>query len=497
MCARPRVGLAYDEATALHAPAAGSAAGAAEHIERPERVTVVWDALRKARIDERCERVVPREVERAEAVAVHSAEHCDALDALSSAPPQMRGAWAGRGELALRSGWLSSGVDMYHNAHTARAARLAAGCVCALVERVVSGGLSSGFAVVRPPGHHACSARMKGFCFLNSVAIAARAAVDRHGLSRVLVVDWDVHHGDGTAAIFEEDPRVMVISLHRYGANFYPGTGAVDDVGAGAGAGYSLNVPWRHEGMSDAEYLCAIDAIVMPVATAFAPELVIVSAGFDAASGDRVGGMALSADGFGAMAARLRTLAGGRLVLALEGGYKPSLAAKGVAACVRVLLDDPSVRPLSAPAQPLSAARLARLARGAQHTLREVIRCQAAHWPCLKDSAAAIQLVPRHCSDGAEADAAEAGGPGEPSDLGLARLLRLHASGEAEEQCSDCGEWRPRADFAANQLKKRRPGERRCKPCASRGGGASDDAPLPPRRRQGRGGTTRRERHSV
>ena len=205
------MGLVYDEQFELHAPPSSKAH---QHIETPERVSVIYEALGKAKLLSRMERVAARQVTRAEALACHTAEHCDALEALAEAPPQVCGAWcgttsanagtagpggaAGSSNSTRLAGWLRTGMDMYHNEHTARTVRLAAGGVVALTARVLGGQISSGFALVRPPGHHACEDRMAGFCFLNSVAIAARYAVRQHALSRVLIVDWDVHHGDGT-----------------------------------------------------------------------------------------------------------------------------------------------------------------------------------------------------------------------------------------------------------------------------------------------------------
>lgn len=289
-----RVGLVYNEEDAEHHPPVDGLGREREHVERPERTRVVWDKLVGSGLAARCERVRGRELTRPEALMCHTVEHCDALDALEHAPPRQVGAWYGKQSGAMLRGWSKAGLDMYHSEETARAARLAAGGVVALTEAVCTGQLSSGFAVVRPPGHHACSDRMCGFCFLNSAAVAARTAVRRHQLSRVLILDWDVHHGNGTQQIFEDDPSVLYISLHRLGPHYFPGTGEASEVGTAGGAGYTVNLPWRHEGMGDAEYAAAFDAVVMPIARCYDPQLVIVSAGFDAAAGDKVGGMAVS-----------------------------------------------------------------------------------------------------------------------------------------------------------------------------------------------------------
>ena len=168
--------------------------------------------LEKTGLASRCVQIPIREASREEALRCHTAEHCDALNALEHAPPRQVGGWFGKQAAALRPlgessyGWSKAGSDMYHTAATPKAARLAAGAVLSLTERVCDGRLRSGFAVVRPPGHHACSDRMCGFCFLNSAAMACKAAVEEHGMSRVLLLDWDVHHGNGSQQIFEDDP---------------------------------------------------------------------------------------------------------------------------------------------------------------------------------------------------------------------------------------------------------------------------------------------------
>lgn len=454
----PRVGIAHNQASAdEHAPPLNRA----DHLEAPVRTDAALYALHKTGVLGRCVVLDDGALSSARSSttlhqrlrACHSAELCDALRGLDATPPETRGGWT-----AAR-GWAQRGSDMYHNHQTRLAAESAASCVLALVERVVRGELDCGFAVVRPPGHHAGCAKMHGFCFVNSVAVAARAAVRELGVARVLIVDWDVHHGDGTQAIFWEDPTVLYSSLHRYGGGFFPGTGADDEVGAeGAAAGRTLNVPWRRKGMGDAEYLAAFDHVLMPVAREFAPDLVLVSAGFDAAAGDAVGGMALTPTGYASMAARLATLASGRVVYALEGGYKPSVVAKCTLACVRVMLRDPSVgtaeallrergerrsgeraRPsrtsrasrasrASRPSRPSGQGRLSNettedaerpscelcedladnvgvgelrssvprdvLARGAVHTIVEVARAHAAYWPSLKRSTAELLGMP-------------------------------------------------------------------------------------------------------
>ena len=206
-----------------------------------------------------------------------------------------------------------------------------------------------------------------GFCLFNNVAVAA-AAVRRAGAHRVLIVDWDLHHGNGTQNSFWNDPDVLYFSTHQF--PFYPGTGSADEVGGPEARGCTVNVPWP-AGCGDADYLAAFDRVLLPIARRFEPDLVLVSCGFDAADGDPLGSMRLSPAGYAAMTRRLETLAGGRLVLALEGGYNLPVIARSAEACLRVLLDE-SHAPEAAP-QPPSAQ--------AERALEAVRRAQRPWWP--------------------------------------------------------------------------------------------------------------------
>ena len=228
--------------------------------------------------------------------------------------------------------------DIYYTAHTNYGARLAAGGATVAALAVASGRCARAFATVRPPGHHADCGRATGFCFFNNAAVAARAALREPGVERVLVLDWDVHHGNGCQDILYDDPRVMYVSLHRYGEGFYPGTGAEDEIGAGAGAGYNVNVPWREKGLGDADYLAAFDLLIDPIASQFDPHLVLIAAGFDAAEGDPLGGMKVTTRGYALMTKRLLRLADGRVVAALEGGYGLTSTADAAAATLEAML---------------------------------------------------------------------------------------------------------------------------------------------------------------
>ncbi|HEU4929883.1 MAG TPA: histone deacetylase [Candidatus Krumholzibacteria bacterium] len=217
-------------------------------------------------------------------------------------------------------------------------ARHAAGALLDLVDRAVAGEITNAFAAVRPPGHHAETERAMGFCLFNNVALAAAYALKHHNMERVLVVDWDVHHGNGTQEIFWSDPRVLFISLHQY--PFYPGTGRADDVGDGDGRGFTVNVPMPG-GFGDAEWLAAFHRVVEPIAHQYQPQLVLVSAGFDAHGDDPLGGMRVTETGFAAMAdsvlAIAREHANGRVIAALEGGYDVDALSRSVEAVLRRL----------------------------------------------------------------------------------------------------------------------------------------------------------------
>ncbi len=223
--------------------------------------------------------------------------------------------------------------DTHASRDTFKTALLAAGGVLTAVEAVIDGEADNAFAIVRPPGHHALPERAMGFCFFNSVAIAARWLIGGRGLRRVMIVDWDLHHGNGSQEIFYESPEVLYVSTHQF--PHYPGTGSLQELGFGAGAGYTVNVPMPAT-FGDAEYLRAFDELLLPIGRKFKPEFILVSAGFDCHFRDPLGAMRVSEDGFAAMTRRVKRLAaeccGGRMAAALEGGYDlQALAASGEA----------------------------------------------------------------------------------------------------------------------------------------------------------------------
>jgi acetoin utilization deacetylase AcuC-like enzyme len=220
----------------------------------------------------------------------------------------------------------------------------AAGACSAAVDAVLKGPERTALCLVRPPGHHATPTRSMGFCLFNNIALAARHAKTGHGLKRILIVDWDVHHGNGTQDIFYEDPEVLFFSIHRFGMGFYPGTGDVDETGRGKGEGYTLNVPVRL-GTSRQEYRDRFARALEKAAAKIEPELVLASAGFDAHARDPLGGMPLEAEDFATFTRQVldvaKTHAGGRLVSCLEGGYNLEALAESVQAHLEELLKAP------------------------------------------------------------------------------------------------------------------------------------------------------------
>jgi acetoin utilization deacetylase AcuC-like enzyme len=222
-----------------------------------------------------------------------------------------------------------------------RVALAAAGVGVAAVDAVLKGPELDALCLVRPPGHHATPARSMGFCLFNNVALAAHHARTNHKLTRILVVDWDVHHGNGTQDIFYEAPDVLFLSIHRYGQGFYPGTGAADETGAGKGLGHILNVPIRF-GTSRKDYLGAYRNALEKAADRIKPELVLVSAGFDAHARDPIGSLGLEAEDFTTLTKAVldvaKAHAKGRLVSCLEGGYNLDALAESVQSHLEELL---------------------------------------------------------------------------------------------------------------------------------------------------------------
>ena len=318
-----RTGIVRDAAFLEHDTGPG-------HPERAERLRAL------ARILEATPRpglvpIAARDARRDELLRVHTPEHVDRVEAT-----------AGRARDAFDA-------DTPTSARSYEAAVRAAGGVIALVDAIASGTVDNGFALVRPPGHHAERLRPMGFCLFNNVALAAAHLRARHGFERILVVDWDVHHGNGTQHAFWRDPSVLFLSSHQY--PFYPGTGGPDDVGEGEGEGFTLNLPFPG-GYGDRQYVEAYLEVVEPVARSFRPDFVLVSAGFDAHRRDPLAGMEMSEAGFAALARIVLRVArdhcSNRLAAVLEGGYDLT----GLTRSVDAVLGEMSGQSLDEPVSP-------------------------------------------------------------------------------------------------------------------------------------------------
>ncbi len=285
----------------------------AGHPERAARLKAILDDFDRQPVAGVVKKA-PRAATDAEILAVHSAGYLE----------ELRGT-AGR--------WAQLDEDTIASPDSFEAARLAAGASVGAVEAVWSGQAANAFVWARPPGHHAEQTQAMGFCLLNNAAIAAEAA-RRLGAERVAVLDWDVHHGNGTQHLFETRRDVLYLSSHQY--PFYPGTGAPQEIGSGQGAGYTVNCGLP-PGQADADFGAVFHDLFLPVMQAFRADLVLVSAGFDAHARDPLGGMQVTEGGFAAMCSALADLTGGKLVLLLEGGYDLDALAGSVRACLEVL----------------------------------------------------------------------------------------------------------------------------------------------------------------
>ncbi len=289
------------------------------HPERPERLIAVGEAIDLFR--DQVESVTPRPAIPEEILRVHQDRMLEILAATRGQAPGQFDA------------------DTYFTPTSFDVAALAAGGAIDLARAVMRGDASGGLAAIRPPGHHAEADRAMGFCLFNNVAIASRAVQDEFGSPRILIVDWDVHHGNGTQHSFENDPSLLYISTHQF--PFYPGTGDFGEIGEGRGLGTTFNVPMP-AGCGDAEYLAVMQRLIVPATIHFAPDLILVSCGFDAHRDDPLASMEISLTGYRKLAQRMQALAdelcGGRIAYFLEGGYSLSGVREGTRAVLESLL---------------------------------------------------------------------------------------------------------------------------------------------------------------
>ncbi|KAG6004847.1 hypothetical protein E4U21_000685 [Claviceps maximensis] len=384
-------GCCYDERMKLHMNADFSPN--THHPEDPRRIHEIFKAFKKSglvytgpeaelpRIIKECPtrymwRIPARPATREEICLAHALEHMnwvEHLETLSTA--ELR-------ELTKR--FDQGRESLYVGSMSYPAALLSAGGAIDTCKNVVVGQVKNAFAVIRPPGHHAEFDAPMGFCFFNNVPVAVRVCQQDYpdACRKVLILDWDVHHGNGIQNIFYDDPNVLYISIHVYqNGQFYPGQppnpetpdGGIENCGAGVGIGKNINIGWHEQGMGDGEYMAAFQKIVMPIAKEFNPDLVVISAGFDAADGDELGGCFVTPSCYAHMTHMLMSLADGKVAVCLEGGYNLSAISNSAVAVARTLMGEPPPK-MTIPKLNKDAARI----------LAKVQAFQAPYWECMR-----------------------------------------------------------------------------------------------------------------
>jgi histone deacetylase 6 len=388
----------YDDRMKLHANTDWSESQ--HHPEDPRRIEAIMKAFRDAGLiftgndDELAKelkksptqwmwRIRAREATQEEICLAHTASHYAWTEMLSK---------KSSAELREMSKLLDQGrKSLYVNSLTFHAALISAGGAIETCKNVVAGYVKNAIAVIRPPGHHAEHNESLGFCIFNNVPIAAKVCMQDYPekCRKVLILDWDVHHGNGIQNMFYDDPNVLYISLHVYqDGSFYPGQPSVEgipdgglrNVGDGPGVGRNINIGWHDQGMGDAEYISAFQQIIMPIAREFDPDLVIISAGFDAAAGDELGGCFVSPECYSHMTHMLMSLADGKVAVCLEGGYNLSAISRSALAVAKTLMGEPPMR-----------MKLAPINKQATLVLSQVKQIHAAYWECMR-----IGVVPVH-----------------------------------------------------------------------------------------------------
>ena len=297
-----------------------------EHVENAKRLEAIISHLEQTKLKQQLTPIKPRAASVKELSSVHHEQYISHVQ-----------------DVAQRGGgWLDADTVMSPGSY--KAALYAAGGAIRATEAVMNGEVSSAFALVRPPGHHATPRRAMGFCLFNNVAVAAKYALAQYNLERIAIIDFDVHHGNGTQEVFYDSPQVMYVSTHEY--PFYPGTGDIGETGSGEGKGTTVNIPLR-AGCGDNEYLQVFEQIITPVAGRFKPQLILVSAGYDSHWADGIALMQVTTTGFAQMVGIIKQLAdelcSGRLVFSLEGGYNVTALATSIKATFDVLLGNTNI----------------------------------------------------------------------------------------------------------------------------------------------------------
>jgi acetoin utilization deacetylase AcuC-like enzyme len=336
-----KIGYVFDEKMLTHKDFSMT------HAEKPERAMSIYMNLIFKGLSEKLVRLPSEEITDQDIFRIHSKEYLDRIaesqyDAKSTEEKKPRN---------KTENSFTYCYDTYDNYATYQAARMSAGSLLSCCKNVMSGKVDHAFAIIRPPGHHANSDNCRGFCFLNNVAIAADYLIKEYNL-KVAIVDWDVHHGDGTQEIFYDRKNPLQISLHRHDhGNFYPNvTGKETEVGLNEGEGFNLNIPWNtvhfsnpngKSSIGDDEYIYAFETIVIPVLKEYKPDVILVSCGFDAAENDPLGKMSVSPLGYAYMTHQLKKLSN-KIIVALEGGYNLDSLSRCSEAIIRTLMNEPS-----------------------------------------------------------------------------------------------------------------------------------------------------------
>jgi len=325
------------------------------HVETPKRIEAIYRMIDE-KIGFPVSLVEPRAATEEELALIHTADHISRVKST-----------AGKDHVQLDP-------DTSTSARSWEVGCLAAGGVLEAVEAIMGGKIRNAFALVRPPGHHAEASRAMGFCLFNNIAIGAAYLLKKHSLKRVLIVDWDLHHGNGTQHSFYDTSKVLYFSTHQF--PYYPGSGHWSETGEGEGEGFTVNVPLR-AGKTDGEYLSIFRNILRPIASEYKPEFILVSAGFDIYEGDPLGGMRVTDQGFAALAAELIDQAEesscSRILFALEGGYHLQGLRDGVEQ-VLCQLAGKAPKPATEPS----------LSPGAEVELDPVIQTHRKRWPSVK-----------------------------------------------------------------------------------------------------------------
>nr|QDF21426.1 histone deacetylase 4 isoform X7 [Brachionus koreanus] len=321
------------------------------HLERPDRIRAIWNRIKSAELQQECELIRPKMATISDLLLCHNEQYTlifgTDFEQRVKLPKEYLQAYMMNVCMAPCKG-LALKFDLdncWNEEFTPLACRIAVGSTYELAALVAGNRLRNGFAIVRPPGSHAEYNKPLGFCYFNTVAIVAKMLKKNLGIERVLIVDWDVHHGNGTQQLTYDDHNILYISLHRHDhGNFFPGTGSADECGAESAKGFNVNIAWNTQSsraIGDVEYLAAFRSIVMPIAKTFEPQIVLVSCGFDATQqhSNELGGFRVSPTCFAYMTRKLMSLADGKLVLALEGGYDLQSLCDSSEMCLRALMN--------------------------------------------------------------------------------------------------------------------------------------------------------------